>query len=153
MNQNWFDTFVQRAYHCLSECNMRSKTVATSQYPSFDRHRPLRRALSLLLLIFVICGTTIEAAHRHGRIINDGSSELSASFSQTSGSSNVPGGQLGCDECALCQLHKNFAAALITARTASSPLNALSEPLHSTPPAFKSQASAPQKGRAPPFTS
>ncbi|MGH9960912.1 MAG: hypothetical protein ACREBC_27980, partial [Pyrinomonadaceae bacterium] len=102
--------------------------MATRQYPSFDRHRPLRRALSSLLLIFVVCGTTIEAAHRHGKILNGESSELSASFSQTSGSSNVAGGQFGCHECALCQLHKNLAAAIITARTASSPLNALSEP-------------------------
>jgi hypothetical protein len=117
------------------------------------RRASLARALSLLLLVFILYGTTIDAAHRHGRILNADGSKQSPSISQTYGPTTVGSWQFGCSECLICQLQKNFSATLIIVRVASSPPRTRLELLRPAATAFKSQTKATEKGRAPPFAS
>ena len=117
---------------------------------SLSQRSSFSRALSLLLLVFVLYGTTVEAAHRHGSIL-DLSSGKTTSVSQTQG---LPGGgnaALGCGDCLICQLHQNFSTSLITVRPGSSPLLTRLELLRPAAVSLKSQTSTPQKGRAPPL--
>jgi hypothetical protein len=107
------------------------------------------RVLSLLLLGFVVYGTTIAAAHRHGRIVNTDSS-LTKSISQPNGTSSL-NGQRGCNECALCQLHLYSSTALITIRAGVAPLSTRIEHQNPEPTVFKSSVTTPKKGRAPPL--
>jgi hypothetical protein len=122
----------------------RPRLTSLSQRASFSR------ALSLLLLVFILYGTTIEAAHRHGRIL-DLSSGKTTSVSQTQGSPEAGNTALGCGECLICQLHQNFSTSLIAVRPGSSPLRTRLELLRLAAVALKSQTSTPQKGRAPPL--
>jgi hypothetical protein len=113
----------------------------------------LARVLSSLLLVFVLYGTTIEAAHRHGGIFRKQASEQSHSFSNPSTPTNHTSGQFGCSECLICQLQKTFSATLVTVRVVNSPPRARLELTLPAAIAFKAQTNTPQKGRAPPFTS
>src|SRR6185436_5572413 len=54
----------------------------------------LKRGIGLLLLIFIVYGTTVEAAHRHGRV--GPRSNAAASFEQTGSKSTTPTTQPGC---------------------------------------------------------
>lgn len=127
-------------------------TVTRMPHFSLGRHASFSRALSLLLLVFVLYGTTVAAAHRHGRIL-DAESGSATSVSQPNNSSTLNGGQLGCNECALCQFHRHSSTALITIRISTAELNTHLETQDAGPIALKSQTNAPQQGRAPPFTS
>ncbi len=134
------------------DCNTRLGTVTRRLHSTkFFRRTSLLRALSTLLLVFILYGTTIEAAHRHGRILKTEVSGQSPSVSYPSIPTNVGGGQSGCSECLICQLQKSFSATLVTVRAVSSRPRARLEPLLAAAIAFKSQSNAPQKGRAPPL--
>lgn len=121
-----------------------------NRIPSFGQHAAFSRVLSLLLLGFVVYGTTIGAAHRHGTVLDTDSSRTS-SVSQPNGTSTLNGGQLGCNECVLCQFHQYSSTALITIRADSSEVQTCLELLQPEPISLKSQTSTPQKGRAPPL--
>ena len=126
-------------------------TVTRIRISSFGQHPGFSRALSLLLLVFVVYGTTIAAAHGHGRVLDATSNDLTASVSQPNSTSSLNGGQLGCSECVLCQFHQYSATALITIRAESSQGQTRIELLQPEPVSLKSQTSTPQKGRAPPL--
>lgn len=130
-----------------------SMTVTSNRIFSFGQHPGFSRVLSLLLLGFVVYGTTIAAAHRHGKVFDANSSGLTASVSQPNGTSSLNGGQIGCNECVLCQFHQYSSTALITIRTGITELNTRSELPDLEPIVAQSIANTPQKGRAPPFTS
>jgi len=152
--QGVFDTQVIDAYYCTSDCNTTLGTVTSRRHlMSLSRRTSLARVLSSLLLVFILYGTTIEAAHRHGRLLKSDASEQSLSVSHPSIPTNVAGGQFGCSECLICQLQKSFSATLVTVRAVSSRPRPRVELLLPAAIAFKSQTNAPQKGRAPPFTS
>lgn len=137
----------------LSDCNITLRTVTRTRHSTnLSRRTSLARVLSLLLLVFILYGTTIEAAHRHGSLLKTDASEQSLSVSNPSSPTNVAGGQFGCSECLICQLQKTFSATLTTVRALSSRPSRL-ELLLPAAIAFKSQTSAPHKGRGPPFTS
>lgn len=137
-----------------SDCNTTLGTVTRRRHlTSLSPRTSLVRALSLLLLVFILYGTTIEAAHRHGRLLKRDGSEQSLTVSHPSIPTNVAGGQFGCSECLICQLQKTFSATLVTVRAVSSRPRSRLELLLPPAIAFKSQTNAPQKGRAPPFTS
>ena len=91
-----------------------------SHQKRLTRHSILSRLVAGLLLVFVIYGTTIEAAHRHGRIFN---SELSKSTSITSDddTQGLAGSSRSCAECLICQLHQHFSASLVTVRDSDAP--------------------------------
>ncbi len=137
-----------------ADCNTPQRTVTRRPHSTnFRLPTSISRAFSLFLLVLVLYGTTIEAAHRHGRILETNVSSQSASIAQTAGSTNARLGQLGCSECSLCQLQKNFSAALISVRTASGTLSANLKLFSPAFLNFKSQTNAPRSGRAPPLTS
>ena len=109
------------------------------------------RLIAGLLLVFVIYGTTIEAAHRHGRILKSEQSS-STSVSSHGGTQGVPGSLRSCGECLICQLHQHFSASLITVRLKDSPLTSVAEIFHSSRQSIQTRAVSTQAGRGPPLT-
>jgi hypothetical protein len=111
------------------------------------------RALSLLLLGFIVYGTTVEAAHAHGNLggarISAGSSSFSDPAAKTKGKTNP----LSCTDCLICQLHQHFSASLISLPPSMSPPAFLVPFFHSATTAFHSQTNTPRIGRAPPQAS
>jgi|ERR1700752_4190335 len=113
-----------------------------------NRSANLKRGLGLLLVIFILYGTTVEAAHRHGVVVSAGSNNTS--FDQTGSENRNPTTQPGCSDCLICQLHQNFSAALISIKTHSEPLVHRAHVRQLDPVSSRSIASSPQAGRAPP---
>ena len=113
-------------------------------------HTAASRVLVSLLLAFLIFETTVEAAHRHGRVFS--SLPSSASSIGNAKADNLAGGVLGCNDCVICQLQQSFSASLITTKTHSAPLSLRSEFFALTSVSVQSQINVPQCGRAPPFT-
>ena len=109
------------------------------------------RWLGLLLLAFMLWGTTVEAAHRHGRVLSDHSDITSLSRSEKSG--NLTGAQTGCSDCLICQLHQNFSTTLIALRLNDPPTAVLQVTSTVVAPDLLSQINCPVSGRAPPFIS
>jgi hypothetical protein len=110
----------------------------------------LSRAVGLLLVVFILYGTTVETAHRHGRFLPNSNS--TTSFVDAGLAQNLTSGKLGCSDCLICQLHQNFSTSLIAFRQIDPPslvrIQFRASPIRS----FLSQANTPQRGRAPPFT-
>ena len=108
----------------------------------------LKRGLGLLLLIFIVYGTTVEAAHRHGRVVPP--SHNSVAFEQTGSTNSTATTQPGCNDCLLCQLHQNFSATLISVKPVAEPLVRQTYTPQSDPVSISSTTHRPQSGRAPP---
>jgi len=108
----------------------------------------LKRGIGLLLLVFIVYGTTVEAAHRHGRVVSPAPN--AASFGQTGSTSTTPTTQSGCSDCLICQLHQNFSATLISVKPIAEPLVRHTYTPQSDPVSIRSIAHSPQSGRAPP---
>ena len=121
--------------------------IRTAQNRSAD----LKRGLALLLLLLIFYGTTVEAAHRHGRILPARSG--ATSLENTEHSSTPLTGKSTCSDCLICQLHQNFNTTLIAFRLADPPAQPhvrLPAPL---PRKVLSQITGPTSGRAPPTIS
>ena len=108
----------------------------------------LKRGLGLLLLIFIVYGTTVEAAHRHGRVVAAGHNAVA--FEQTGSTSTNTTSQPGCSDCLICQLHQNFSATLISVKPIAEPLVRHTYTPQLAPVSISSTAHSPQSGRAPP---
>ena len=106
------------------------------------------RAVGLLLVLFIFYGTTVEAAHRHGRVPSCNSQ--SASLVETGTSDGSVGTKAGCNDCLICQLHQNFSATLISVRPNSSALTVRNHLRRLDPISVHSRVNTPQSGRAPP---
>jgi hypothetical protein len=102
--------------------------------------------------VFVLYGTTIEAAHRHGRIFASEPSN-SASISTYDVTNGVTGGSLSCAECLICQLHQHFSASLVTARETNNVTQSSGAFFDPQLDSIQSQSTTTRSGRAPPFTS
>ena len=114
-----------------------------------NRSALFARAVGLLLILFIFYGTTIEAAHRHGKLLSTPDSTSVVTSEQTSDPAT---NQVGCNDCLICQLHQNFSAGLISVKVAT-PLKLIRSRLFVTiPKDVLSQISSPSSGRAPPFT-
>ena len=111
----------------------------------------ISRWLGLLLVAFILYGTTVEAAHRHGRVLTDTSDVTSLTHSEKSG--NLTGAKTGCGDCLICQLHQNFSTTLIVFRLNDPPTRILFQTTAVVAPDFLSQITSPLSGRAPPFIS
>jgi len=109
------------------------------------------RWLGLLLIAFIFYGTTVEAAHRHGRIILDDGDVAWLTHSDKSG--NLASGQTGCGDCLICQLHQNFNTTLIAFRQNDPPASILCKTTTTATPDLLSRNISPLAGRAPPFIS
>jgi hypothetical protein len=108
----------------------------------------LKRGLGLLLLIFIFYGTTVEAAHRHGRVVPP-SNPAAASFDKTGTTSTTPKTQ-GCSDCLICQLHQNFSATLISVKPLDEASVSQTHTPQLAPISIRSITHSPQSGRAPP---
>ena len=108
------------------------------------------RWLGLLLIALILYGTTVEAAHRHGRVLADNSDIASLTHSEESG--NLTGAP-GCSDCLICQLHQNFSTTLIVFRLNDPPTRILFHTTAVVAPDLLSQITSPLSGRAPPFIS
>jgi hypothetical protein len=109
------------------------------------------RCVGLLLVVFILYGTSVEAAHRHGRILPAGSSAASLVDSQQR--TTPVGSKSGCSDCLICQLHQNFTTTLIAFRISDPPTQVrLKLPSAVSPDVF-SRITAPTAGRAPPSIS
>jgi hypothetical protein len=108
--------------------------------------------LSLLLLGFIVYGTTVEAAHTHGGMLTANSVAGASNFADPA--TDVKGNTtlLGCGDCLICQLHQNFSTSLISvppsighSSLASRFVNATTLPVHSL-------IITPRTGRGPPLS-
>src|SRR3954462_6677389 len=86
---------------------------------SFKLRNTFSRGLGLFLIAFILYGTTVEAAHRHGRVLPQGGDVTSLENSGQTASS--AGSTAGCNDCLICQLHQNLNTTLITYRLVDSP--------------------------------
>ena len=106
------------------------------------------RGLGLLLVLFVFYGTTVEAAHYHGRVTSTAS--RAGAVIETDSSSGISTNKPGCNDCLICQLHQNFSATLISFEPVAAQIARVRHSHHSTPLAIRSLDTSPSSGRAPP---
>jgi hypothetical protein len=109
------------------------------------------RWLGLLLIAFIFYGTTVEAAHRHGRVLSDNGDLSAVTRSEESG--NPAGTPTGCGDCLICQLHQNFNTTLIALRLNDPPAQVLYTTTTIVAPDLLSSIISPVAGRAPPSIS
>jgi hypothetical protein len=115
-----------------------------------NRNTALTRWLGLLLAVFIIYGTTVEAAHRHGRVVPD---NRAASLVDQDQKTSPVSGKSGCSDCLICQLHQNFSTTLIAIRIVDPPKQVLIKLPDTIPPDVLSPLIGPTSGRAPPSIS
>lgn len=115
------------------------------------RNARFSRCLGLLLIAFILYGTTVEAAHRHGRVLS-GSSHV-ASLTQSQQTTNPAGTGTSCGDCLICQLHQNFTTTLIALRLNGPPIQVLQSTTAVVVTHLLSRIISPAAGRAPPFIS
>ena|SRR5215211_753513 len=119
---------------------------------AFQNHYAnLKRALGLLLVLFIFYGTTVEAAHRHGLVLSALSG--ATALADTEQTSTPLANKASCSDCLICQLHQNFNTTLSAFRVADPPkqirVNVTAELLLDV----LSQITGPTSGRAPPASS
>jgi hypothetical protein len=115
------------------------------------RSATFTRWLGLLLIAFILYGTTVEAAHRHGRVLSENGDVASLSHSEESG--NPASSTSGCADCLICQLHQNFSTTLIAFRLNDPPVQVLHTAATVVAPNLLSRIISPLAGRAPPSIS
>jgi hypothetical protein len=119
--------------------------LTTNQGATFSRW------LNLLLVVFILYGTTVEAAHRHGRVLpsqTNTNAQLNGEHSKNLGTA-----QTGCNDCLICQLHQNFTTTLIALRLNDPPVQLPQRVVSEVPQDLLSQITSPVTGRAPPSIS
>lgn len=109
------------------------------------------RGLSLLLVAFIFYGTTVEAAHRHGRILR--SAPDAAAHIDNEQTKNLTTSKTGCSDCLICQLHQNLNTTLIALRLLDPPAQTPHLVELVVPRDLLSQSVGPVTGRAPPLIS
>src|SRR4030095_1438347 len=104
------------------------------------------RALGVLLILFILCGTTVEAVHRHGGVVSSNSSATSlVDEGQTKSTTN---GKASCSDCLICQLHQNFSTTLISVRPNTDSLTQQVISSGVDPVVVRSISQEPKSGRA-----
>ena len=115
-----------------------------------NRSTGFTRWVGLLLAVFILYGTTVEAAHRHGRVLPDNGA---ASLVDPDQPTSPVSGKTSCSDCLICQLHQNFNATLIVFRLVDPPKQVLIKSPDAIPPDVLSPLPGPTAGRAPPAIS
>jgi len=108
------------------------------------------RALSVLLLAFIVCGTTVEAAHNHSNLVESVSLSSAAHFSDPATESKLDNSSLNCSDCLICQLHQHFSATVISVPPSIAPLTLTASFTQSSVIGARSQTIVTRTGRAPP---
>jgi len=109
------------------------------------------RWLNLLLVVFILYGTTVEAAHRHGRVLLSPAGDASQIDNEQT--KNLGTNKTGCNDCLICQLHQNFTTTLIALRFSDPPAQLPQRLATAVPRDLVSRIISPIAGRAPPFIS
>jgi hypothetical protein len=109
------------------------------------------RWLGLLLVAFIFYGTTVEAAHRHGRVLL-GNGDV-ASLTHSGETTNPANATIGCGDCLICQLQQHFNTTLVALRLNDPPVQLLHKTSTVVAPDLLSRIISPLSGRAPPFIS
>lgn len=109
------------------------------------------RWLNLLLVVFILYGTTVEAAHRHGRILPAHAGANAQLDNQHD--KNLGNAKTGCNDCLICQLHQNFTTTLIALRLNDPPVQLPQRVVSEVPQDLLSRITTPVAGRAPPSIS
>ena len=109
------------------------------------------RWLNVLLVVFILYGTTVEAAHRHGLTLPSSTSAKAQLDSEHS--KNLGNTKTGCNDCLICQLHQNFTTTLIALRQNDPPVQAPVRVVTIAPRDLLSEIITPLAGRAPPSIS
>jgi hypothetical protein len=149
-----FDSAGGHPYTAAQDSNITRKTV-DREAPSklIKRHGVLSRALSLLLLGFIVYGTTVEAAHTHGSLTVKNNIAGASTFSDPATGAKANNTLLGCGDCLICQLHQQFSTTLISVPPSLVPSPLGSRFLALTALSVHSLTNTPRRGRAPPLTS
>lgn len=130
------------------------KTVTKKlQYKLNSMRAAFPRALSIVLLAFIICGTTVEAAHNHGSLVGSNNVTSGAHFSDPATESQLGTTLPGCGDCLICQLHQNFSATAISVSPSLARPAVTASFVQSHSPLASSQTIVTRTGRAPPKTS
>jgi hypothetical protein len=140
-------------YITVYDSNAVLKNVNRRPHPKVARsHAAFTRVLSFLLLGFIVYGTTVEAAHRHGNLVRgsgiSGTASVSSHGSRTTRTTNLS----GCGDCLICQLHQYFSTTLISRPPTVVPASLTSRIFNLTAVSVVSETSFPRRGRAPPFS-
>ena len=123
--------------------------ISISALQNYCAH--LKRGLGVLLVVFIFYGTTVEAAHRHGRVLSAPSS--ATALTGLEHTSAPLASKSRCSDCLICQLHQNFNTTLITFRIADPPKQIRVNLIATLPLDVLSQITGPTSGRAPPAIS
>ncbi len=119
--------------------------LAKNQSTTFSRW------LGLLLVAFILYGTTVEAAHRHGRVLPSQSGATAQLDNEQS--QNLSTSKTGCSDCLICQLHQGFSTTLIVLRLFEPPAQQPQQFVFDVPRDLIAQSTSPLAGRAPPAIS
>ena len=114
------------------------------------RGTALTRWVGLLLAVFILYGTTVEAAHRHGRLVP---SNGAASLVNSDQTDSLFSTKSGCSDCLTCQLHQNFNTTLVAFRLVDPPKQVRISTPDAIPTDTLSPLIGPTAGRAPPSIS
>jgi hypothetical protein len=109
------------------------------------------RWLNVLLVVFILYGTTVEAAHRHNRVLPSPAGATSQVDNEQT--TDLASNKTGCNDCLICQLHQKFATTLIALRLSEAPAQLPHAVGVIIPRDLLSQVVSPLAGRAPPFIS
>lgn len=109
------------------------------------------RWLGVLLVVFILYGTTVEAAHWHGRVLPAHAS--SAAQFDSEQSQTLSTSKTGCSDCLICQLHQGFSTTLIALRQDDRQVQQTQRFVSEVPRDLISQIISPIAGRAPPSIS
>jgi hypothetical protein len=115
-----------------------------------NRSKTFTRWVGLLLAVFIVYGTTVEAAHRHGRVLSTTGVTSLVNPDQTTSPAN---GKTSCSDCLICQLHQNFSTTLIAFRLVDPPAQVLITTTERVAPDSLQPLLGPTSGRAPPSIS
>lgn len=149
--RNIFDSAGRHPYTAAQDSNIARKKVTREQPSKLVRqHHAFTRVLSLLLLGFIVYGTTVEAAHTHGRLAAANTVVGASNFSDPATGTRTTTKLPGCGDCLICQLHQNFSATLISDPPSIVSSSLKSRFLNLTAVSVHSQITTPQRGRAPP---
>jgi ABC-type phosphate transport system permease subunit len=147
-----FDSAGRHPYTAAQDSNITRKKVTREGRSKLVKTSGLfSRALSLVLLGFIVYGTTIEAAHTHGNLPAN-RAIAGSTFSDPASETKANGNLLNCSDCLICQLHQNFSASLISVPPSIVSSSLRSRTFNLTAVSVSSNTNAPRRGRSPPFS-
>lgn len=116
----------------------------------FRPHSALARVVSLLLLSFIVYGTTVEAAHTHSGGTVQPTAVESTNVSNLEKELSTTTNLSLCGDCLICQLHQQFSASVVEVPPSLLPSTESLTHFSIVTSAFQSPTAAPRTGRAPP---